>query len=529
MNASISLHSAKYAFKLPSAAEMAAFDARTISNSVSALDLMGRAAQAMTARITERVNSSQQQEILVICGPGNNGGDGLLVAKLLQQRGLKVVSILLTLKKLTIECQQQLDQSLLSGNQIFGLQGLTPLSGLKIIDQAELAKLITNKPVIVDAIFGTGQKGNLPAPVVEILSLVSKSTSKLKIALDVPTGINPSSGIACAQAFKADLTLTVQNIKRGMLQYPARQYCGEIQALDIGIDSSGPAEFELLTSSNISCLSPREMDSHKGHFGKVLVIGGSKTMPGAPLLTASAALRAGAGIVRLASCANCNILQPEIMLVDLPTSNELTANHFDKLEPAIKQATVLAIGPGMGSSKETGNLLKLLLNSAVQQNIPCILDADALNLWAEAGFTNKMPNFIATPHPGEMARLLNCSVAEIQCDRYAAAKKAFEKWAGVWVLKGASSIIYSKLARYVNPLGNPYMATAGSGDVLTGIIAALVAQGLSLAEAAALGSYIHAAAGDLAVKAKHYIIASDIIDFVPEALGRLNANHEISN
>ncbi|NLF24775.1 MAG: NAD(P)H-hydrate dehydratase [Deltaproteobacteria bacterium] len=512
------------AARLPSQAEMAAMDEATISAGVAALELMERAGRGVYETLALDLKTIETARISILCGPGNNGGDGLVVARYLREAGAEVKVVLSAARRFSPALDAQLDKFVAGGGSVhvFG-QGMEGRSLAPIVTH-ELADLFKHSDLIVDALLGTGQKqaprGSIAALVELLRASLSDTGSARVVAIDIPTGINADSGEVYDPCVRADQTISIELIKRGLLQYPAREYCGELKTVPIGINCEGQCEFELLTASALTLPVPRRPDAHKGEFGHVLVVGGSSRMPGAAALCAISALRAGAGLVTKTEFGSCFF--PEIMLepVEHCGLGYLGLEAANQLIERASHATVLVLGPGMGRAPETGELLLRLLSECL---LPTVLDADGLNLLASSGSRlTSLKHVILTPHPGEAARLLGETTAEVQRDRYSAAARIAKQTSALVVLKGASSIVHDGTRGFVNPTGNPYMATAGSGDVLAGILAGLLAQRMSALEAAKTAVFLHGRAGDLAHAAsKGNIIAGDIISYLGAAFESL--------
>ncbi|MBN8548045.1 MAG: NAD(P)H-hydrate dehydratase [Deltaproteobacteria bacterium] len=518
----IYLTESPYSLKLPSADEMARCDARTIATGITSQALMERAGKAMFDRLATLVSFTEKRNIItILCGPGNNGGDGFVLARHLRNAGVPLQVFFPTYSKLSADCQTQAGLFVKEGGRI-----------LSDHSRDTIRKALRNSRVLVDALLGTGQRQAPRGAVEEILSAISEespelvdSSERLNVAIDVPTGIDADSGEAYNNAFRAHVTLTVELLKRGMVQYPAREFCGDIHALMIGIDCGSPVEFSYYDGARERPLPRRAVDAHKGKFGRVLVLGGSETMPGAPRLAAISALRAGAGLVRVALLSS---VDPATQPAELLISRVSSKSHFEEsalaeLETDLEQADCVVIGPGIGLHADTRSFVTVLCDYCTHNNLPVVVDADALTLLDEHLNDRgaQFPSAVFTPHPGEMARLMRTDVASIQRDRYSAAKDLEARSKAIVVLKGASTVIRARGEGFVNPTGNPFMATAGSGDVLAGAIAALIGQGVPPARATPTAVWAHGKAGDLAHERRHGpIIASDIIEAIPEALSR---------
>lgn len=517
---------------LPTADEVREIERDAIESGTSAKELMDRAGRECAAIIAEkRAQSKGTDLIAVLCGPGNNGGDGFIAARSLAERGFKVVTIAASSKRYSDGCLSAARELLSAGAKIHVFPKLEDTQNYSwdALDEGGVIAALGKCTVIVDAIFGIGV--TLPAKgfAARLIRLANAERERgVKIfAIDMPSGVSANSGAVTVPAIQADYTLTIQFPKRGLLQWPARGNCGEIVSVPIGLRCTMETEFSLLNVGAVRRIPRRPLDSHKGSYGHVMVLGGTSSMPGAPILASLAALRCGAGLVTKAHLdSSGHILPPEVMLMSASKGAAVLTTDF---MPSIKERietgkiTSLVIGPGMGTASETVEFLFQLLDYLGHKKIPYVLDADGLNILATelntAGTRWKeltLEQAILTPHPLEMARLLGCKVEDVNDDRYAAAKKLASKLKCVVVLKGASSVVYSAKRGFVNSTGNPFMATGGAGDALSGIIAALVAQGFTPLEAACTGTYLHGAAGDYAHESSgSFIIASDIIAAIP--------------
>lgn len=524
--------------KLPSAAEMAALDAATISSGTMSQELMERAGLAISEVVGSRFTGSQGaiKKVLILCGPGNNGGDGFVVGRILRERGAAVKLILVAGQRFSPDCVEQAGRFEGAGGEILlfrsessGPAGCSP----KMVSASDARTLIAEAELIIDALLGVGQRNAPRGAIKELLELADDSLvnrvareedKAVVIAVDVPTGIDCDTGEVFDPHITADLTVTIQLIKRGMLQSPALETCGEIQVVDIGIETSGACEFALLTGESLPEGPKRTRDIHKGGAGRILIIGGSETMLGAPLLSAIGALRSGSGHV-FVTRPQCEMAgwacSRPLEVIDLPlTSSELSIDDVEGVLLRASQMDAVVIGPGLGQSGKTSEALFAILARLRQASCKVVLDADALNILATSPGYHLKSDWIVTPHPGEAGRLIDLSPERVQQDRFAAAREAANRLRCTVVLKGASTVIYSGARGWVNSSGNMWMATPGSGDVLAGIIGALAGQGMEPAEAAQRGVYLHGRAGDLAHAAhKGPIIASDIANKIPEAFG----------
>jgi ADP-dependent NAD(P)H-hydrate dehydratase / NAD(P)H-hydrate epimerase len=421
------------------------------------------------------------KSITVICGGGNNAGDGFVLAGLAKEDGKQVNVYYL------------IDPENLKGDALKAYKYLLA-SNIKPL------KFSTDLPldadVIVDAIFGTGLDRDAEGVFCDAINAINTSSTPV-LSVDIPSGLNANTGNLMNVAVNADITTTFVGLKKGMFTSEGIEYSGEIKFYDLDVpkdvyerlDDGEKVVSRLKLSSFNETLKPRKRNTHKGHFGHVLVIGGDEGYIGAARLAAEAAARVGAGLISIATRAtHASVLsaaRPEIMSHGVETLEELL--------PLIKQANVIAIGPGLGRSEWA----KLLLARVFESELPLVIDADALNLLAEEGQTSE--NWIITPHPGEAARLLKTESKTIQSDRFKSVRLLHEKYKGPVVLKGCGTLIADTEGNlFVCDAGNPGMSSGGMGDVLTGVIAGLVAQGIELNHATKMGVCLHANAADRA-------------------------------
>lgn len=514
---------------LPSATEMRGWDEATIARGTPSSELMERAGRGIVERLTTRFGGAlrDRRPVVILAGPGNNGGDGLVVARLLREHGSSVTVIVATSERYSSDLTLNAARLCATGITpavIGSPPPPEPCGHAERITPEQLSRILSGGAIIIDALLGTGLTRPPTGAMQTILTaLEGVSPRPPVVSIDVPTGINADTGAVYSGGVRADATVAVQFIKRGLMQYPARGYAGELETIDIGISPTEAAAFQLMDPTGAS-LSPRRADCHKGDFGHVFVVGGSAAMPGAAALATRAALVTGCGWATQSHIASTPVFDtPEAMFVPLPAraSGALEGDDFSALEATLATAHALVIGPGLGLDRRTDTLVHRLIDAAAEGAISVVIDGDALTLVARAE-RRKMPTgAILTPHPGEMARLLGTTTAEVQGDRYTAAHTLATSLDAVVVLKGAGTIVATPSAGAVCPRGTPYLATPGSGDVLSGIIGALVAQGLSPADAAVRGVLIHALAGEAAAHHRGgTILASDIISFIPGIAGR---------
>jgi len=457
-------------------------------NGIPGYTLMRRAGQAVFDCLNE--NYASAKNILVFCGAGNNAGDGYVVARLVHNKGVNVKVVSLIDPKLLKHDALQAYQHWIETGEVY------PASQA-LIDEAD---------VIVDALLGTGLKRDVDGEWKQWIDQINAS-GKPVIAVDIPSGLNASTGAIAGSAIRASETVTFIGLKKGLFTGSGRACCGQVFFDDLDVPEqiydSVNADAKLLVDRKYLQFPCRTHDTHKGKYGHILIPGGNSGMPGAVMLAAEAALRSGAGVVSVVTLpehvAAAVTACPEIM-VHASAEGEIPESLIDK-------ASHIAIGPGLGQN----DWARRLLYQVIESQKPLVLDADALNCIASHPIDIRASHII-TPHPGEAARLLSVSPAQIQQDRFAAVEKLHSISGATVVLKGSGSLVYDGKLTCVCPYGNPAMATAGMGDVLTGVITALFAQGLAPMEAAASGVCIHARAAELAADGVEFgLLASDVI------------------
>ena len=478
--------------------EMKAIDTYTIERiGIPAVVLMERAALAVAAQV-ETVNKNRGR-ILIAVESGNNGGDGLAVARILLQRGY-LVDVLYISDVKKISEQFEIQKNIL--NQL----------GVRFYQN------ISNKDyaVVIDGIFGVGLSRNIMNPQKKVIEELNQIDA-IKIAIDIPSGIDATTGEILGVAFRADYTVTFGAKKLGMFFSDGIDYCGKVICADVGFPAEAINYVKPMVyaydNSDMDKLPKRYDNSHKGMYGRVAVIAGSKNMSGAAFLCGKAAYSTGAGLVKIYTHeSNRMILQSQ-----LPEAIMMTYQDYDGalscIEDAMKWATVIVVGPGLGVDTTSERMLYELLMNA---DVPLVVDADALNILSEnieLAVTSSV-QMVMTPHMKEMSRLVKKKVPEIVENRFELAREFATRMGVVLVLKDAKSVVTDGGEQmYINLAGNNGMSTGGSGDVLSGIIAGMIAGGLSLAEAARIGTYVHCQAGDYAAakKGKYAMLASDII------------------
>lgn len=518
---------------LLTADEMREADRQTIESfGIPGRVLMENAGRGAARVFLENFPDALNTAVGIAAGRGNNGGDGFVIARCLASMGADVRVFLLS------------DPARLSGDAAANFRLLSPLE-IPVIEIPDVEAFYTlknrlKKPMLwVDAIFGTGLNSDIRGHYRQIIDFINDS-GKPVFSVDIPSGLHADIGRPLGTCIKAHATATFGAAKPGLVMAPGCAYAGRISIIDIGIPSHvisaiKPAH-HLITAEDIRSLLPqRSVDTHKGDTGHVLVAAGSKGKTGAGALSAIAALRAGAGLVTLAVPEPLGPvvegLALETMTMALPSTADgaLSEAGADIILKNLAGKQCLAIGPGIGSLPETGRMVCRLVENSLS---PMVMDADALNLIAQGPkiLKNKKAEIVITPHPGEMARLVGTTSSDIQEDRIGHAKKFAKEFGVCVVLKGARTVIADPKGEiFINPTGNPGMASAGMGDALTGIIAGFIAQGHDILTASILGIYIHGAAADiLMAESGQGFLASEVIDTIADVLFRIK-NKTISD
>lgn len=473
---------------------------------IAGYTLMQRAGQAAFELLRSRW--PRVQRIAVVCGPGNNGGDGYVIARLAREAGMEAMVLALG------------DRARLQGDALQAREALEA-SGVRVAPFGP--ERLADADVIVDALFGTGLERTVRDTWREAIDTINTTAAVPVLAVDIPSGLHADSGRVLGVAVRAQATITFIGLKAGLFTGHGRDYCGEIVFADLGVPAEIYAGVTLaarrITPGVLADLLPRRARSaHKGALGHVAVIGGDEGMPGAARLAGAAAYRAGAGLVTVlthpAHAAQINSGCPELLVQAVSDARALRA--------AVQRADVLAIGPGLGQAPWGRELLA----AALESSLPKVVDADALNLLAVEPL--KRDDWVLTPHPGEAARLLGITTAQVQDQRFDALQALVQRLGGVCVLKGSGTLIghSGEAQAWLCDAGNPGMASGGMGDILTGVVAALMGQGLTAPDAARLGVWVHAVAGDDAARQGGEIglMASDLMLFVRSRLNELSGD-----
>lgn len=519
--------------KIVTVDQMRRIEAASDAQGHSYAAMMERAGGAV-ARVIQTRLDLRGRRVLILVGPGNNGGDGLVAARHLHDAGAQIGAYLL-------KPREDEHTAALRERGVF-MANLADDRGLRI-----LRLWLGNCDALVDALLGTGASRPITGELAKLLSAVAERRSTAPdltnpawpepapqapfiVAVDGPTGLNYDTGELDPLTVSADVSVTFAYPKLGHTRFPGAGACGELIVADIGTDPklAEDVTLELADPALIRSLLPnRPANAHKGTFGKTLIVSGSVLYTGAPVLAATAAYRAGAGLVTLATPQAIHAIMAskidEATFRPLPDqSGVLSAAAAAEVRKLIEDYEAVLIGPGL--TQEARPFIEAILQPELSG--PLVLDADALNCLAQIDhwWTHVRPTAILTPHPGEMARLTRLSLKAIEADRVGSAIEYAKLWGHVVVLKGAFTVIAAPDGRSIlMPFANPALATAGSGDVLAGTIAALVSQGLAAFEAAIGGAYLHGAAGELARReiGAAGVLAGDLADFLPRALRRL--------
>ncbi len=512
---------------LVSASEMRALDCYAIEEmGIPGLVLMENAGRGVLCVLRKRFPQWNKEKIAVLCGKGNNGGDGFVVARYLRDQGASVEVILAAHpEELSGDARVSMEIFLKTGGSMRHLGSGGEMGGLDLS--------LGSFGLLVDALLGTGLKAQVRDPLASIIEKINASNVPV-ISVDIPSGLCSDTGRAMGVAVKAQVTVTFGLPKVGHFLYPGRELCGELYVVDIGIPAEALKKASLkaeLLEPKMLCglLQPRSSQAHKGQFGHLLVVAGSPGKTGAGVMASEAALRVGAGLVSMALPRSLNLAMEarltEVMTLPLSEGPEqsLSMAACSEILEALEGKSGLVLGPGISTMGETPELVRQLVT---QVRLPMLIDADGLN--ALAGNPELLRQAqgvrILTPHPGEAARLLSISTSQVQSDRIKAALELSQRSSSYVVLKGAGTILADPQGRLrFVPTGNPAMASGGMGDVLSGIIGGLLVQGLQPFEAMSLGAYVHGLVADewASAKGKRGLVATDLLPLIPEALERI--------
>jgi NAD(P)H-hydrate epimerase len=501
-------------------AEMQEIDRKTIQEfAIPGETLMENAGKAVFEAIRSKFPGFKNMRIAVFCGKGNNGGDGLVVTRLLKMSGaMPRVFILGSIQNLRTDSLVQFNKMIAAGIQP------------EFIDEERYEKDDERPDLVIDALLGTGARGDLRGALYQIVRTINewRTEGSHVLAIDVPSGLNGETGRPENMVVRAHATVTMGLPKTGLLFGDGKNYTGDLIVADLGFPAelTRGGDVQLIEAIDVrERLTERRHDAHKHMFGKVLIIGGSRGMTGAVALAARAAMRGGAGLVRVAAPPPVTdvvrVTVPEVMTADLDATpaGSIARSAMPKLAEQLEWSSVVAMGCGLSQNDETMAMVKEFVRTL---NKPAVIDADAII--ALAGefelIQNIQTDVLFTPHAGEFAMLSGTIKEKLLADRPAYTRAAAKKLQKPILLKGSPTLVADPSgAIFVNPNGNPGMATGGSGDVLTGLIAALLGQGLMTVDAGFVGAYLHGLAGDLAAaeKSERGLTAGDLIDYLPRA------------
>jgi NAD(P)H-hydrate epimerase len=472
---------------------------------VSLLQLMENAGHHVALEIASRFKPGKS--VAVFCGLGGNGGDGFVAARHLSALGFKV-AVILAGKAKDISHKAALE----NWNALQFLKETVPI--YEVYDSTFIPKI--KAEIVVDALLGTGMKGKLKPPILQLVKKIN-SLKAFRVAVDVPTGIDSDTGEVLGDAVKADLTITFHKSKRGLEN--AKNYLGELVVKSIGLPEelenyAGPGDVLLVSK-------PRPRESHKGDFGRLLVIGGSETFSGAPALVALAALRTGVDLAYVAApektARAISAMSPDLITIKLD-GEHLNPNNIPALKNYVEKADAVALGPGLGLHKETKEAVKAVVEVVENAGKPLLLDADGLKAFAE--FKRKLKvTLVLTPHAGEYAILTGKELPEKIMQKALEVQRTASELGAVLLLKGPTDIISNGTRFKLNFTGNPGMTVGGTGDVLSGVVGAFLAQGADPFEAAVAGAFVNGAAGDFVFEEKGYhMVATDLLNWIPKVL-----------
>ena len=512
--------------KVASASQMQNLDRRAIQEfGIPGVVLMENAGRATVEALDKYFPEINFKKVIIFAGSGNNGGDGFVIGRHLLNRGVDVSAFLLTKK-------EKVTGDALRNMELY--QKLSPIQELH--RQDDLAKFqlqIKQGDLIIDAIFGTGLNSDVVGLYRDLIDYINVLPAPV-VAVDVPSGIDASTGKIMGTAICADLTVTFGLPKIGLLIHPGLDRVGILEVADISIPAylvhEENIQVELLEGQDLfPLLRQRDINSHKGHFGHLLVIAGSVGKTGAAAMTSEAALKVGAGLVTAGIPASLNQIM-EVKLTEVMTeplaetsSKTLSAHCLPQIQKLMEGKKAIALGPGISTNAETIEVVRHIIKNST---IPLVIDADGINALAEnpSLLNDAQSPIVLTPHPGEMARLIRSSIAEVQNDRIGVARKFARDYHVILVLKGSRTLIAEPNGDvFINPTGNPGMASGGTGDVLTGMIAGLLTQGYTVSEASRLGVFLHGYIADAVSEESGEIglTASDIIARIPLTLKKV--------
>ncbi len=466
-------------------------------------------------KLIKNIDLQSYDTFAVICGKGNNGGDGFAAARHLHVLGKKVEVFLVGAKEgMSEDCR--------TNYSILRNMGVTINKIENVEDINELRDVAGRAQFTIDAVLGTGLSKNVEGIYDMVISIINEN-SKFILAVDVPSGFNSDTGKIMGNCVKANKTVALQLFKKGFLSYGSDKYTGEIVVEDIGIPETVINKFhnnELIIDKEMvrKSLQVRDKYSHKGDYGRVLIAAGSKGFTGAAYIAAEGAVRSGAGLVTLCCSEE---LQP-ILSAKLVEAMTISFKEKERLKEAVDKCSAIAIGPGMGNNEETLESVKYTLKYA---KCPIVIDADGINVLKDhlSLIKNRESKVVLTPHLGEMARITGMSIEYIKQNRIEVSEKLAKEYGVIILLKGYNTVITDGVITMINPTGNSSMASGGMGDCLTGIIASFIGQGYKPLEAAYLAAYIHGYAGDKLSKKMFCVNASHVLENIPFVIKELQS------
>jgi hydroxyethylthiazole kinase-like uncharacterized protein yjeF len=473
---------------------------------VSTLQLMENAGRSIADEITTRFGRGSS--VTVYGGTGRNGGDGMVAARHLASRGFKATYRLVgeagAISDLTTATNWRALKAMPSTVKIEELHDSSAL-------------VVSESDILIDALLGTGVKGKLRQPILRAVEVINASRG-FKIAVDVPTGIDSDTGEVLGEAVRANLTVTLHSAKKGLLK--AKKFCGEIKVADIGIPPeaaifAGPGDVKAVVAR-------RSPEAHKGEFGRLLVIGGSETFSGAPTLVAMAAYRTGTDLVFIAAPEKTAIaissISPNLITLKLPGEN-LSSSHIGLLREHLERASALAIGPGLGMNRQTVLAVRRIVALGIQRRKPMLLDADGLKALGVIRKRMFDGSTVVTPHAGEFEAISGKAPSKDSKMRSEEVREFASRSGTIVVLKGHTDVISDGVRLKLNNTGNPGMTVGGTGDVLSGLVAGLMAQGVDSYRAAVAGAFINGAAGDFAEEEYgDHLVPTDVLEHIPKIM-----------
>jgi len=493
--------------------EMGRADAATIESGTPGDILMERAGGAVLREVIAVAGGRYGRRLAVVCGPGNNGGDGFVVARRALREGMAV------------RCLFVGDLAAVKGAAAHHLR-LMEAAGVR--EEPFNPAALDAADVVVDAIFGTGFRGSVEGAGADAIAAINSCGAPV-VAVDIPSGIDGASGRAAGPAVRAQVTVTMAAEKIGTAIGAGAIHAGRVKVAEIGIGVAGASAWMTEAADVAERMPSRAPDAHKRSLGAVALLGGSAGMSGAIILAADAAVRAGAGYatagVTQSVDAVVSMAVPEVLTQVVTDDDVLGPDALDSFAAVVGRSDVLGVGPGLGRGEPQAALVARVL---AEVDLPVVLDADALNVLAgdTGGLQERTAPCVLTPHPAELARLLEVSTAGIQDDRLGCVRRAAQRFGCIVVLKGHRTLVARPDGTVVvNPTGGPELATAGTGDVLTGTIATLVAAGIDPFESAWMGAYLHGLAGGVAARhGVRGVIAGDVARALPEAAALLTSD-----